>query len=102
MLTNQLTHPSYRKNKIYHVILGKPLTPHDKTAIEKGILLDDGVSHLGLTGKGKTWTVTMHEGRNRQIRRTFSAIGNVVTSLHRTHFGPYTLGTLSSAKYTAV
>jgi 23S rRNA pseudouridine2605 synthase len=34
----------------------------------------------------------MHEGRNRQIRRTFTALGYTVRSLDRTQFGPYTLG----------
>lgn len=41
-----------------------------------------------------TYQITMHEGRNRQIRRTFAALGYTVIRLHRTQFGPYTLGDL--------
>lgn len=41
------------------------------------------------------YTVTIREGRNRQIRRTFAALGYHITSLHRTHFGPYSLGDLA-------
>lgn len=40
------------------------------------------------------YQVTMHEGRNRQIRRTFASLGYTVTSLHRTNFGVYTLGNI--------
>ncbi|MGB4800873.1 MAG: pseudouridine synthase [Candidatus Saccharimonadales bacterium] len=41
------------------------------------------------------YQITMQEGRNRQIRRTFAALGYHITSLHRTHFGPYSLGDLA-------
>jgi 23S rRNA pseudouridine2605 synthase len=99
-LANELTHPSYQKTKLYEVTLIKPLTTHDKRQIEQGVLLEDGLSHLKLEGGGKHWTVSMQEGRNRQIRRTFAAVGHTVNTLHRTHFGPYTLGDLTVAKYT--
>ena len=45
------------------------------------------------------YQITMHEGRNRQIRRTFAALGYTVTTLHRTHFGPHVLNSLSSGGY---
>ena len=41
----------------------------------------------------------MHEGRNRQIRRTFEALGYKVIELHRIQFGPYKLEGLQSGKY---
>jgi 23S rRNA pseudouridine2605 synthase len=41
----------------------------------------------------------MHEGRNRQIRRTFAALGYEVKTLHRTQFGPYTLAQLATGKH---
>lgn len=50
----------------------------------------------------RAWQVTMHEGRNRQIRRTFAALGYTVTRLHRVQFGPYTLGNLPPGAYRAV
>ncbi len=46
--------------------------------------------------------ITMHEGRNRQIRRTFAALGYTVTALHRTHFGPYVLGGVALGQWKKV
>lgn len=100
-LHQKLTHPSYEKQKQYQVMLDKPLTPNDQALIKKGVLLDDGTSILSL-GDGKdnhSWTVTMHEGRNRQIRRTFEALGYRITKLHRTTFGDYQLGTLKNGAW---
>jgi 23S rRNA pseudouridine2605 synthase len=47
----------------------------------------------------ETYQITMSEGRNRQIRRTFAALGYTVTTLHRTNFGIYSLRDLSPGKY---
>ena len=90
-LAHQLTHPKFQKEKIYEVELDKPLASADKIKVEQGILLEDGLSKLRLQGSNKTWLVTMYEGRNRQIRRTFAALGYKVVRLHRTHFGGYKL-----------
>jgi 23S rRNA pseudouridine2605 synthase len=91
-LAHQLTHPSYAKVKKYEVTLDKPLQPlHHQMINDIGLLLPDGVSKLQLTrmkdNDSKNWQVTMHEGRNRQIRRTFAALGYLVTKLHRTDIG---------------
>lgn len=101
-LANELTHPKYQKTKQYQVRLLKNLTLHDQKAIQKGIMLDDGLSHLQLKGSGRDWQVTMQEGRNRQIRRTFAAAGYTVDRLHRTQFGSYVLGSLASGVYTMI
>ena len=111
-LAHQLTHPSSQKEKVYVVVLGKPLTEGDKHKIEKGVQLEDGISSLQLTVDSKqrdktisrqllavNYFVRMHEGRNRQIRRTFEAVGNSVEKLHRTQFGPYSLEELPLEKY---
>ncbi len=45
------------------------------------------------------YEITMQEGRNRQIRRTFASLGYTVTSLHRTHFGPYALDSLALGQW---
>ncbi len=92
-LANRLTHPRYAKQKIYEVTLDKPLADEHEIRLEAGIKLDDGPSRLKISGvKESSLTVTMSEGRNRQIRRTFAALGYKVRKLHRTKFGPYTLG----------
>lgn len=99
-----MTHPSFHKTKTYEVQLDHPLEPlHQQMISDYGIDLPDGKSQLHLTRQSDTnrtdWHVTMHEGRNRQIRRTFAALGYTVTSLHRTQFGTYTLGDIKTGEY---
>jgi 23S rRNA pseudouridine2605 synthase len=102
-LANELTHPRYAKTKIYEIELNNPLAPlHRQMISEHGIALDDGVSKLPLErlndGDDTRWRITMHEGRNRQIRRTFDSLGYHVNQLRRTHFGTYQLGSLAVGK----
>lgn len=104
---HQMTHPSFRKRKIYQVTLDQPLQPlHRQMISDFGLMLEDGKSQFELDrlidGDDTQWIVTMHEGRNRQIRRTFAALGYTVTSLHRTEFGPYTLGDLTPGMWRPV
>lgn len=91
----QMTHPKFRKVKEYLVSLDTPLQPiHQQMIADFGINLPDGKSQLGLErldDSRKNWKVIMSEGRNRQIRRTFSSIGYEVEELHRTVFGSYIL-----------
>jgi len=101
-LLHSLTHPSHNKIKEYMVSLDKPLTTEHKNSIEKGIQLEDGVSKLQLTLIDATknkWQVTMHEGRNRQIRRTFEAVGYHTVVLHRTRMDDYKIGTIPTGKF---
>jgi 23S rRNA pseudouridine2605 synthase len=102
-LANHLTHPRYVKTKVYEVQLDKVLQPlHQQMIVDHGVKLDDGPSQLYLVrldSQGRDWQVTMHEGRNRQIRRTFAALGYKVEGLHRISFGPYRLGNLGRAEY---
>lgn len=107
ILANELTHPSRQKTKIYEVTLSTPLAPlHRQMISEMGIQLEDGPSKLGLEraqeGNDHAWVVTMHEGRNRQIRRTFNALGYTVKALHRTQFGPYHIGDVARGAYILV
>lgn len=102
----RMTHPSFAKTKIYEVELDRALEPlHQQEIADFGIEIGDGVSRLGLErldeGR-KRWRVTMHEGRNRQIRRTFGALGYTVVKLHRLAFGPYQLEGLGEGKFAEV
>lgn len=92
----RMTHPRYQKTKVYHIRLNRDLEPlHQQMISDFGIQLDDGRSQLHLSRLSdhnrSEWQVTMSEGRNRQIRRTFSALGYTVKRLHRTQFGNYSL-----------
>ena len=105
-LANELTHPRYQKIKRYEISLNKPLQPlHQQMISDYGIKLEDGVSKLLLekqNDNAKEFSVTMHEGRNRQIRRTFDALGYDVVRLHRTTFGNYFLNDLPVGQLAAV
>lgn len=97
-LAHELTHPRYAKRKIYEITLNKSLTSEDQITIEHGIQLEDGSSRLALQlmeSDHRDWRITMSEGRNRQIRRTFAALHYRVITLHRTQFGDYELGDLT-------
>ena len=104
----RMTHPKFRKIKLYEVELDEPLAPlHQQMISDYGVALEDGVSQFKvLTTPGdsthKECTVILTEGRNRQIRRTFAALGYTVVKLHRTQFGPYELGNLKPGKYVII
>lgn len=104
-LAYELTHPKFAKPKKYKIALNRDLSSADQAAISKGIMLEDGLSLLEITminSQPKEWTVSMSEGRNRQIRRTFEKLGYSVVKLHRTHFGDYRLQNLPSARFQTV
>ena len=101
---HQMTHPSFHKIKRYLVTLDQPLQPlHRQMINDFGVQLPDGPSRLTLErqhdGDDRRWIVQMSEGRNRQIRRTFAALGYTVTKLHRTDFGSYSLGGMKRGEF---
>ncbi len=100
----QMTHPKFYKTKIYKVRLDRDLEPlHQQMISDYGITLEDGPSKLQLERLDDTdrkdWKVVMHEGRNRQIRRTFDSLGYRVVKLHRDQFGDFGLGNLAVGKF---
>jgi 23S rRNA pseudouridine2605 synthase len=118
-LANELAHPRHMKTKTYQVSLDKPLTKIDKGKLEQGIKVEDYTSHLLLSDTNKheatkspssglsdnpslNWHVSMSQGRNRQIRRAFAALGYTVKTLRRIKFGPYSLANLQSGEYKEV
>lgn len=102
----EMTHPKFYKTKKYEISLDIPLAPlHQQMIADHGIQLEDGPSQLSLErvdDSRENWIVTMHEGRNRQIRRTFFSIGYNVVRLHRTDFGHYALGEIQPGKFSIV
>jgi 23S rRNA pseudouridine2605 synthase len=106
-LAQTLTHPSQQKIKVYDITLDKPLRPlHRQMISDYGVRLNDGQSRFAVErvadGDDTRWRIHMHEGRNRQIRRTFAALGYTVARLHRTHFGTYHLGDLRQGSYIVI
>ncbi len=88
-LTHRLTHPSFGIEKEYLVEVDKPVSRGDLRRLREGVELDDG-----MTAPAKAQQVdpsviklTIHEGRNRQIRRMCSALGFTVTRLVRIRIG---------------
>lgn len=101
---HRMTHPSFVKTKVYEVELDKPLEPlHHQMIVDFGINLPDGVSKFQLQrlkdGNSQDWQVTMHEGRNRQIRRTFAILGYEVKKLRRIKFGNYNIESLNAHEF---
>lgn len=101
-LIQQVSHPSHEVEKQYEVQLSTVLGPQDLQTLQEGIQLDDGVSKLGISGKGRDWTVIIHEGRNRQIRRSFEALGYEVSKLERVRIGNLELGNLPVGQYQEI
>lgn len=103
----RMTHPKFGKTKTYKIQLDHDLEPlHQQMISDYGVQLDDGPSKLALTRLGdanrKGWEVSMHEGRNRQIRRTFASLGYTVVKLHRTTFGNYALGDIKPGQFKTI
>lgn len=102
-MANRLTHPSFGKQKTYIATLDKPLNDDSLEQILHGVRVEDYTSRLLLKQLGaNNYEVKMFEGRNRQIRRTFSVLNYTVTKLHRTDFGEYSLGDLASGTYMTI
>ena len=91
-----MSHPSADKLKGYQVELDHSPTAAHLAELEQGIELEDGPSRMHVRGlAGRTITLELEEGRNRQIRRTLGALGYGIKSLHRLSIGPYELGDLA-------
>ncbi|HSX02446.1 MAG TPA: pseudouridine synthase [Candidatus Saccharimonadia bacterium] len=100
---HRYTHPSFGKDKLYELALERPLTSADRRQLEAGVALADGPSRVRVAqAAGRQVAVVLGEGRNRQLRRTFGALGYGVTRLHRTAMGPYRLGQLAIGAWVAV
>lgn len=102
VLAQNLSHPKSEKSKQYRISLNRALSNGDHSQIEDGVMLDDGISKFAISGEGRNWTATLREGRNRQIRRTFAALGYEIIRLHRTSFGKLELKDLPSGQFRDV
>ncbi|MDD6887547.1 MAG: pseudouridine synthase [bacterium] len=105
-LAHRLTHPHFGVEKTYYVVCDGKVTASDFAKLTNGVLLDDGmtaparVDCISTTQRGDTsFLITIHEGRNRQIRRMAEAIGHRTLRLKRERFGCLELGTLKPGEW---
>lgn len=99
-LALRLTHPRFGVKKLYRVKLSACPTEEDLAHLRKGIRLDDGMSAAARVRvseklKKNAWVeIEVHEGRKREVRRMFEALGYFVEKLIRIRVGPIVLGAL--------
>jgi len=101
-LAHVLTHPRYGVEKTYRATIRGRLTPEHVKALREGVRLDDGTAapaglHVISTNRmHAVIDITIHEGKNRQVRRMFETLGHRVEALTRLRFGPVALGDLTA------
>lgn len=99
-LAHALTHPSFGVAKTYRATVRGRIGPGELARLSEGIRLEGertAPARLRVVAARKDQSVvdiTLHEGRNRQVRRMFESVGHPVAALVRTHFGPISLGSL--------
>jgi 23S rRNA pseudouridine2605 synthase len=92
-LANRLMHPRYEVEREYAVRIVGTLSPEQERALLEGVALDDGTAKVtsladgGGEGTNHWYKVTLPEGRNREVRRLFEALGLTVSRLIRTRYG---------------
>ena len=95
-LAERMMHPRYEVGRTYRVRLRRPVTAEQLRRLRRGVDLDDGPTAPAKVRKAsaRVIEITIHEGRNRQVRRMAEAVGNQVVDLERIRFGPLALGEL--------
>lgn len=105
-LSNQLMHPSYHMYKTYVATVEGTVTDESIKKLKSGVMIDgyktqparvELIKHMD---KASLVEISIHEGKNRQVRKMFEAVGNEVRHLKRISFGKITLGTLKPGQWT--
>jgi 23S rRNA pseudouridine2605 synthase len=92
---HNLMHPKFEVTKAYHVTCDRAVAPEHIARLRHGIELEEGPTGKAQVypiprSKGKEVGIVIHEGRNRQVRRMFEALGYDVKKLDRVAYGPIT------------
>lgn len=99
-LTERMLHPSHEVEKVYLARVSNEFTPTEARRLENGVMVDGRktarakVKILGFKNLYTDILVTIHEGRNRQVRKMVAEVGHEVVMLRRIRFGPLKLGEL--------
>ena len=102
-LAHRLMHPSYEIPRVYRARLDKPLKPIDAKEISKGVELEDGMTspcEVMIDPRDHHVAhIALHEGRNREVRRLFEALGYEVKGLDRKQYAFLTIRGLTRGEY---
>lgn len=109
-LTNQLTHPRFEIEKTYVATVRGVPRQKALRALALGVMLEDGktapasarLTSVDPNGKQAEIELTIHEGRNRQVRRMCESVGHPVINLRRVQFGFLKLGRLKPGQYRSL
>lgn len=101
---NKLMHPKFGVKKTYKVKLSKPLEEKHRKVLEKGVRIQNRKTlpaEVRLTNKkdARYLNITIHEGRNRQVRKIFEALGYFVDKLERVKYGTLELKGLPTGQW---
>jgi 23S rRNA pseudouridine2605 synthase len=101
-LTYRLTHPKFEHEKEYLVQIKGRLEPEESNKLEHGIRLEDGMTHPArvkeVSSPPFNYSITIHEGRKRQVHRMFERLGHPVLTLKRVRIGKLRLGNLKEGE----
>jgi 23S rRNA pseudouridine2605 synthase len=102
-LAHRLMHPRYEIEKIYLVRTRKSVKPHELDTLRKGIELEDGsaaADRAAYAGDKKNEIgLSLHEGRNRQVRRMMETLGHTVVHLERIRYAGLTTEDVRRGKW---
>ncbi len=103
-LAKRLTHPRYKKKKVYHGVLDKPVTKKhleqiaEGVELEEGIVAADAVSYVDPEDKTQVG-IEIHTGQNRVVRRIFENLGYKIKKLDRVYFAGLTKKNLKRGRW---
>ena len=106
-LAYHLTHPKYEFEKEYHFLVNTELTAAQVDSLQVGVMMEGQVTVPSIVvkvygTKGHWYSITLREGRKRQVRRMLVAVGNPLRSLRRVRIHTLLLGDLGMGQSEAL
>ncbi len=100
-LANNLMHPKKNVEKTYKVVIDKVPSPIDIEKLKRGVVIDGRKTHPAKVDwlKDNTLLITIHEGRNRQVRKMCESLGFTVNYLQRISIGNLKLGNVPLGRW---